>query len=614
MSQASQLPRVLIVDDLYGRSHPSHPNRERASLCAQYLLTDVTGDETDFDASLRIKKPVAEVVFWRGQFPLRAASGDIVENDLPGTLEVVRRGWFGGENAHSPWAMVLLDLCFYTGLITEKSNRRVEGMPEGRPDDEDPVHYFGLTLLSEISSRFPDLPIVMLSSHSREEVSREFSSRGALAFLPRADEGSEELFRDTLGRYGLSPDPTGEIVGTSKALLLALREARQAAGSRRNVLIRGERGVGKELLARYIHRHSVPSSPYIVIDSGTLNPQLYASELFGHRRGSFTGADSARTGKISLASGGDLFLDEIGNMPPDVQAGLLRVLEQREVTPLGAQSGSRVDVRFISATNEDLERKLADGAFREDLFDRLREGGTLCLPALGERREDIPALANKIMAEAEGQTAGSLKHIIEPAALQALQRHAWPGNIRELRNCITLAVTRYADVEHLFTQHFGFATSSPAVTSRERGAAATETTPKAEGDSARWEDALSALAKLHPDELDPGRLSQIFNNVQGTFSHLRVTLLKAALQATRRRTPDSPDGELLLHPAVKLLFGRRDISASKAADLIKKLIGADPAARELFLQDEVLREAYQRALRLRPVKSPRESRDKTEGQ
>jgi DNA-binding NtrC family response regulator len=613
MSQASQLPRVLIVDDLYGRRHPAHPNRERESLCAQYLLADVTGDEVEFGSSLRIKKPVAEVVFFRGQSPAKATLGDVIENDVQSTLDVVRRGWFGGPDAHPPWSMILLDLCFYTGLITEKSNGRVEGMPEGRPDDEDPTRYFGLTLLSEIGDRFPDLPIVVLSSQSQEEVSREYSSRGALAFLARSGEGSADVLRDRLNRYGLILDPTGEIVGTSKTLRLALREARQAAGSRRNVLIRGERGVGKELLARYIHRHSVPSSPYIVVDSGTLSPQLYASELFGHRRGSFTGADSARTGKISLANGGDLFLDEIGNMPPDVQAGLLRVLDQREVTPLGAQSGTRVDVRFISATNEDLESRIADGAFRADLFDRLREGGTLSLPALGARRDDIPALANSIMREAERQTAGSRKHSIEPAAMQALQQHEWPGNIRELQNCITLAVTRYADVEHLFTQHFGLA-ASPLVEPVAVPGVTAEVAQKGQVESVRWEDALSALARLNPAELDPSRLSEVFSQVQNTFLRLRVALLRAALEATRRRTPDSPEGEVLLHPAVKLLFGRRDISASKAADLIKKLIGTDSADREVFLKDEALREAYQRALRLRPAKSPRDSGDKVEDQ
>jgi len=613
MIQQPKLPRVLVVDDLFGRNLGSHQNRERASLCAQYLLLDVTGDEKDFESSLRVKKPIAEAVFCRGQNPVNATVGSVVENDLPGTLETVSRGWFGGDAARPPWSLVLLDLSFYTGPVTEESNRRIEGMPIGRPDDKDPARYFGLSLLSEMSSRFPDLPIVILSSQSREEVSREFSSRGALAFLPRANEGSADLFRDTLARYGLVPDSTGEIVGTSKSLLLALRDARQAASNRRNILIRGDRGVGKELLARYIHRHSVPSSPYVVIDSGTLNPQLYASELFGHRRGAFTGADSARTGKISLASGGDLFLDEIGNMPPDVQAGLLRVLEQREVTPLGAQGGTHIDVRFISATNEDLERKIAEGVFREDLFDRLCEGGVLCLPPLRARREDIPALASKILSETEGATVGSLKHLIEPIAMRALKLQEWPGNIRELRNCVTSAVTRYADVEHLFPQHFGLSSVSSLPPEGEMRIAA-EMTREADASEISLEDALHALARVRPNELDPGRLNQLFDEVQTTFSRIQGALLKAALQATRRRTPDSPDGELLLHPAVKLLFGRRDISASKAADLIKKLIGTDPQARELFLQDDVLREAHQRALRLRPMKSPRESRRKMENQ
>jgi DNA-binding NtrC family response regulator len=603
MISEPRLPRILVIDDLFGRRLASRPNPERASLCAQYLLVDVTGDEAAFGSSLRIKRPIAEAVFCRGQSPINAAVGDVVENDLPGTIELVREGWFG-ESDVTPWSLVLLDLCFYTGPITTESASRTEGIPEGRADDEDPIHYFGLTLLSELNQRFPDLPVVMLSSQSREEVSREFSSRGALSFLPRTDQGHIDVLRETIGRHGLISDPTGEIVGLSKSLLLVLREARQAAAGRRNILIRGERGVGKELLARYIHRHSTAVGPYVVVDSGTLSPELYASELFGHKRGAFTGAEGSRVGKISLANGGDLFLDEIGNMPPDVQAGLLRVLEQKEVAPVGAERGTRVDVRFISATNEDLERKIAQREFRGDLYDRLCEGSALALPPLRARREDVPALARTILHIADRQTPTSVEHLIEPSAMQCLQEQEWPGNIRELRNCVTSAVTRFANVEHLFPQHFGLAAVSLPVAVKENSALAV--TAEMASHFITLADALRCLSTIRPAELDAGTLSQVFQETETVFAQFRITLLKAALEATRRRSPECPRGEVRLHPAVKLLFGRRDISASKAADIIKKLIHSEPRTFASFLQDDVIREVYERALRLRPAKAPQD--------
>ena len=291
MNAISGLPRLLIIDDLFGRTLSDRRNEERSNLCGQYLIEDVTGDEIGKGSFQRIKKPVAQAVFYRGQAPLCSTVGDTVENDLEGTLRYIQAGWDDAQGVHARWAMVLLDLCFYTGKVTPESNRKASGMPEGRLDDDDPRQYFGLDLLKAIHARFPDLPVVILSSKPREQVSREFSQLGALAFLPRGIENGVNLLRDYIWRHGLIPDESGEIVGHSKALLMTLRAARRAASDRRNILIRGERGTGKELLARYIHRHSVQQQeqhPLVTVDSGALSPQLYGSELFGHKRGAFT--------------------------------------------------------------------------------------------------------------------------------------------------------------------------------------------------------------------------------------------------------------------------------------------------------------------------------------
>jgi DNA-binding NtrC family response regulator len=606
------LPRLLIIDDLFGRIHEDRRNEERANLCGQYLIQDVTGDEIGKGSEQRIKRPVAQAVFCRGQKPALSVVGDQVENDLDGTLRVIQEGWSNWQKDRPRWAMILLDLCFYTGTVTKESDRKTSGMPEGRPDDDDPEHYFGLRLLKAIHNRFPDLPVVILSSKPRGQVSREFSQHGALAFLPRGEENSRELLREYIRRHALIPDETDEIIGHSTALLLTLRAARRAALDQFNVLIRGERGTGKELLARYIHRHGsqVSERPLVVVDSGALSPQLYASELFGHKRGAFTGAERDRKGRILQADGGDLFLDEIGNMPVDVQVGLLRVLEQREVTPLGALEGQPVNVRFIAATNEDLEGKAAAGGFRKDLLDRLREGSTIYLQPLRERLDDLDRLVEGIVRAAEQAKPGVLTRQIEPATLERLRSYDWPGNVRELRSCLYNAVYSYPDVEHLQPIHLRFDETilrsseqarviSAASQARDlRGALPEEMN----GDlAARSLDALiTEMNEFQFENIKPAALLNKLNLLQEAYAHLAAQLLKAALQATSKPTPDNPEGDLLIHPAIKLVTGDKTITASKAADVIKRLFALHPEVEKLLDADPVLKQAYETALRLRP--------------
>src|SRR5688572_1521924 len=195
VSFPSALPRILVIDDLFGRQVAGGRNEQRSNLCGQFLLRDITGDEHGKGSAQRITKPIAAAVFCRGQRPACAVPGTFVENDVDSVLDVVRSGWrTAGEANHPRWAMVLLDLCFYTGLVTAASNSRQPGMPEGRPGDDEPDKYFGLVLLEQIGRRFRDLPVVILSSKSRDEVSRRFTELGALGFLERdCDDGPELL-------------------------------------------------------------------------------------------------------------------------------------------------------------------------------------------------------------------------------------------------------------------------------------------------------------------------------------------------------------------------------------------------------------------------------------
>lgn len=240
------LPRLIILDDLFGRNVPDGRNTDRENLCAHFLWRDATGDAAAKATKQEILQPTAEAVFCRAQSPASSRVGDIVENDLEAALEAVRQGLsrekktgFKNLELRLPWSMVLIDLCFYTGLVTEESHRRTPGMPEGRPGDDDPRQYFGLTLLDIIYREFPELPVFILSSKPRSEVSLEFSRRGALGFIDRSALDGPELLQQALWHHGLLPDTSGNVVGRSLPILLALREARRSGGHRENVLIRG---------------------------------------------------------------------------------------------------------------------------------------------------------------------------------------------------------------------------------------------------------------------------------------------------------------------------------------------------------------------------------------
>jgi hypothetical protein len=453
------LPRLLVIDDLFGRNIPDGGNPDRENLCAHFLWQYVTGDVAARVSRQKVLEPMAQTVFFRGQTPIEAKVGNVVENDLDGALAVVRKGWPVTKSKSQAaecnlWSMVLVDLCFYTGRVTEESYRQTPGMPEGRPGDDDWHSYFGLTLLEAIHHEFPDLPVMVLSGKSRDEVSLEFSRRGAVGFIARDDLRGPELLKDALQLHGLLPDPTGEIVGQSLPLLLALRDARRAAMHRENVLIRGERGAGNELVARYLHRNASPegniggasTTPFVTVNSAVFTQDLFASEFFGIEPRTATGVDG-KTGLIEVAQGDDLFLDEVADMPDEVQAAILRVLQERQFTRVGGKQPQQANIRFISATNAAIEEP-AHG-FRADVLDRLCLGGTITLPPLRERLDDLPLLVESLVREAERQNRRARHRQVSPEALDHLRTHDWPGNIRELRSIIFDAINRFPDVEHL---------------------------------------------------------------------------------------------------------------------------------------------------------------------
>ncbi|HEX8163571.1 MAG TPA: sigma 54-interacting transcriptional regulator [Pyrinomonadaceae bacterium] len=608
------IPRILIIDDLFGRTHRDRRNEERANLCGQYLIEDVTGDEVGKGPSQKIKNPIAHAVFYRGQSPICSAVGDTVENDLEATLRVIRDGWFvTGDDLC--WAMVLLDLCFYTGRVTVESNGKALGMPEGRAGDDDPGRYFGLRILQAIQEEMPDLPVSILSSKPREEVSREFSHRGARAFIPR-DQGRPDTLKDYLWRHGLIPDSQGVMVGRSKSLLLALRDARQIADSKQQVLIRGEAGTGKELLARYIHNVSPRAqNAFEIVSLPAIPSTLVEDTLFGHVRGAFDGAqgeNATRQGAFEKADKGTLFLDEVGDTPPEVQPKLLRAIQEGEVQRLGSDRTVTVDVRILSATNVDIEGKVAAGeGFRRDLLDRLRAGRTILLPPLRYRKEDIKLLANKFVREAEGEVPKALKREIDPDALEKLCGYDWPGNVRELRSVIFEAVTRYPDVEHLVAVHVLIPKTSAPTPTPDAPAENASIIDKSRHKPGSLDGLIETLEAFDFDPAKPDQLVGKLPQIEGAFARLLARYLRAALLANvKNRTPENPRGKIHIQPTIIMMRGYK-VDTSKAADIIKQLLGISEQAIEPLLkdtEDSTLKEALDIALRLRPKK-----KDKSNG-
>src|SRR5918999_3815539 len=250
----------------------------------------------------------------------------------------------------------------------------------------------------------------------------------------------KEEERQTLRRAMARSVNRGDVVGRSERMQAIFRLVDQVAPARSTVLITGESGTGKEVVAKAIHEQSPRSGkPFVTVNSSNIPSELLESELFGHTRGAFTGAVAAKKGLFEVADGGSIFLDEIGEIPPETQARLLRVIQEREFTPLGETAPHKVDVRIIAATNIDLKEAVRQGAFREDLYYRLAVV-PIELPPLRERREDILPLAQHFIRKYNEENGRDISDQLAPDVLALLEQYTWPGNVRELENVIERAV------------------------------------------------------------------------------------------------------------------------------------------------------------------------------
>jgi two-component system nitrogen regulation response regulator GlnG len=399
----------------------------------------------------------------------------------------------------------------------------------------------GLDLLQQITARHPNLPVIIMTAHSDLDSAVSAFHGGAFEYLPKPfdlDDAVDQVQRAirhqqqvdaTVAPLERSPD----IIGEAASMQEVFRAIGRLARSNITVLINGESGTGKELVARALHRHSPRSgAPFIALNMAAIPRDLMESELFGHERGAFTGAQTRREGRFEQADGGTLFLDEIGDMPAELQTRLLRVLADGEFYRVGGLSPIKVDVRIIAATHQDLHEHVRQGRFREDLFHRLNVI-RIQLPSLRERREDIGLLMRHFLSQA-AKELGCEPKLLASDALDQLERLDWPGNVRQLENTArwltVMASTKQIHVVDL----------PPDLSASEQG----------KHDDEQWETALRTWTRRRLRQGDRA----ILESALPAFEQI---LIQAALEHTGGRRQE----------AAKLLGWGRNTLTRKIKDL-----------------------------------------------
>lgn len=438
----------------------------------------------------------------------------------------------------------VLERALQQGGMAVKSFESAEGVLAGLRQDKPDVIITdirmpgmnGLELLDTIHQQAPELPLIIMTAHSDLESAVAAYQGGAFEYLPKpfdVDEAVRLTQRaiEHRRRRKLEPaeeaDKAPEIIGEAPAMQEVFRAIGRLSRSHINVLINGESGTGKELVARALHRHSPRADkPFIAINIAAVPRELLESELFGHERGAFTGAHTQRKGRFEQAHGGTLFLDEIGDMPAELQTRLLRVLSDGRFYRVGGHEQVETDVRIVAATNQDLEERVKDGRFREDLFHRLNVI-RVHIPPLRERRDDIPALATYFLKTSAQELGVEVKHLL-PETEEYLSRLSWPGNVRQLENtCRWLTVM--APGQSIRTEDLPPELREP------------------NGDQERAADWETGLRRLIEQRLSRGE-SNILDKLNPDFERI---LIQAALNHTGGRKQDA---------AKKLGWGRNTLT------------------------------------------------------
>lgn len=578
------LPKVLIIDDQFGRSI-----RDRRNLCINFGLVDATGDDTEPE---EMKNPVASAVFCSGQVQV----GRQIINDLNYPIEAIERGWPDQDGIY--WSLVLLDIRFVSGPLNNRNE------PEGQQGDSD----FGIQILANISKKFPGLPIVMLSSRDRDEVIEECRSNGALDFIKRTGYSSEsrspkEALNEMILQHGLLPDvrqledESERIIGNSLPLLNALRSARRVATGKSTILLRGESGAGKELLARYVHDCSPRAANPYIIYTPNKTESLQKDELFGHDKGAFTGATNDRNGVFELANKGTLFVDEIGDVSKDLQFSLMRVLESRQVSREGSSKVMDLDLQVVLATNKNLEQLARRGKFKGDLLSRMN-AYPIVLPPLRERKTDIPLIAGHLLDTLCKKHGAWENRKLPQETLDLLIGYNWPDNVRELRNVLERAVLNNKYSEFILPSDLEIKSNSLKHSNEANS-----------HNTVAREQSIDDLTIFPPLELQPvyEQLHARLPSLKRGIAQMLIKYLDAALAATKRIDPSTGSSDINLAGAIGCIEGKR-VSTLKAADTIKWIMHIDEKVKDEALNEKpLLRRAYENALAIRPTKSTKKS-------
>ncbi len=343
--------------------------------------------------------------------------------------------------------------------VSDSGREALERLPEIEPDvvltDIRMPGVTGIDVLSAVREQDPELPVILMTAQASLQSAVQAVNQGAFYYVQKPFRNDEmaALCRRAAETRALTRENrqlkkeirrrdssrASRPVGKNRVFLEVVRLAETVAPTDSTVLITGESGTGKEILARYIHQLSERADgPFVSINCGALPETLLESELFGHVKGSFTGAVRDKQGLLAAACGGTLFLDEVGEMSPSLQVKLLRAIQEREIVPVGATDPEGIDVRIVAATNRDLEQEMRRGSFRSDLYYRLNVI-SLHMPPLRDRRDDIPLLAEHFLARL-AQAREVERSSLSPEAVAALRAYDWPGNVRELENALERAV------------------------------------------------------------------------------------------------------------------------------------------------------------------------------
>ncbi len=417
----------------------------------------------------------------------------------------------------------------------------------------------GMELLNSALEARPGLPVVILTAHGTVETAKTALKRGAFDYLEKPFD-REEL-RLIIGKAAATaalnieePEPFSEhrygMIGNSPALEEVFRTIEKVAASPSTVLITGESGTGKELIAAALHRHSPRATrPLIKINCAAIPRDLLESELFGYERGAFTGAVGSKPGRFELADGGTLFLDEIGEIPPEMQVKLLRALQEHEFERVGGVSTTRVDVRLIAATNQNLEEEARLGRFREDLYYRLAVV-PIALPPLRDRKDDIPLLVEHFITKYNARLGKSLTGLTDDA-MACLMAYSWPGNIRELENVMERGVL-FAEGDHIGTGELPAAlrqASSPTglASGGERGRGGLGVTSPAVDAKPTRVGPLKEIIKQHTETLERDLICRALEATGGNVTKAAEKLdisrktLQNKMKDLRLRGADSDD-------------------------------------------------------------------------